>query len=135
MLRQSATRKPDIRATAAVIAYGRMKKALFAALIAGAYFAGRADITRVVKLENARVRVLEMDYKPGEPRVRSIRPADQVIVFLDDSRYERVDPDTGQKTVRTRKSGDVIWHNKGEASPQLTNLGKTTYRTIVVELK
>ncbi len=112
-----------------------MKKVLLAALIGGAYFAGRADISREVKLENKKVRVIEMDYKPGEPRTRSIRPADQVIVFLDDSRYERVDPDTGAKTVRTRKSGDVIWHNKGEVSPQLTNLGSKTYRTIVVELK
>lgn len=112
-----------------------MKKALLLAAIAGAYFAGRADVSRDVKLENKRVRVLEMDYKPGEPRARSIRPADQVIVFLDDSRYERVDPDTSAKTIRMRKSGDVIWHNKGEVSPQLTNLGKQTYRTIVVELK
>jgi hypothetical protein len=127
----SATRERGIRATSVVIAYGGMKKALLLAAIAGAYFAGRADVARDVKLENKRVRVLEMDYKPGEPRTRSIRPADQVIVFLD----ERVDPDTGEKTVRTRKSGDVIWHNKGEVSPQLTNLGKQTYRTIVVELK
>jgi hypothetical protein len=131
----SATRERGIGATSVVIAYGRMKKALLLAAIAGAYFAGRADVARNVKLENKRVRVLEMDYKPGEPRTRSIRPADQVIVFLDDSRYERVDPDTGEKTVRTRKSGDVIWHNKGEVSPQLTNLGKNPYRTIVVELK
>ena len=135
MLRRSATRKPDIAATAVVIAYGGMKKVLLLAALAGAYFAGRADVSREVKLENGRVRVLELDYKPGQPRVRSIRPADQAIVFLDDSRYERVDPDTGEKTVRTRKSGDVIWHNKGEVSPQLTNLGKQTYRTIVVELK
>jgi len=130
-----ATRERGIHTTSVVIAYGGMKKALLLAVIAGAYFAGRADVARNVKLENTRVRVLEMDYKPGEPRIRSIRPADQVIVFLDDSRYERVDPDNGQKTVRTRKSGDVIWHNKGEVSPQLTNLGKQTYRTIVVELK
>lgn len=131
----SAIQEWDIVATSSVIAYGGMKKALLLAALAGAYFAGRADVARDVKLENPRVRVLEMDYKPGEPRVRSIRPADQVIVFLDDSRYQRVDPDTGEKTVRTRKSGDVIWHNKGEVSPQLTNLGNKTYRTIVVELK
>ena len=112
-----------------------MRKAFLLAALAGAYIAGRADVARDVKLENARVRVVEMDYKPGEPRARSIRPADQVIVFLDDSRYERVDPDTGEKTIRTRKSGDVIWHNKGEVSPQLTNLARTTYRTVVVELK
>jgi hypothetical protein len=110
-----------------------------AALIA-AYMAGRADvpqekIVRDVKLENARVRVTQLDYEPGKPREKSIRPADQVIVFLDDSRYERIDPDSGAKEVRTRKSGDVIWHNKGEAAPVLTNLNKRTYRTLVIELK
>ena len=93
----SATQERGIGATSVVIAYGGMKKALLLAAIAGAYFAGRADVARNVKLENTRVRVLEMDYKPGEPRIRSIRPADQVIVFLDDSRYERVDPDNGQR--------------------------------------
>ena len=69
------------------------------------------------------------------PLPDSILAARQKTLLGFDSRYERVDPDNGQKTVRTRKSGDVIWHNKGEVSPQLTNLGKQTYRTIVVELK
>jgi len=88
-----------------------------------------------VKFENAKVQVTEVTYAPGEPRPRGIRPHDQVIVFLDDCRYERVDPESGQKTIRERKSGDVIWHDKGEDAPQLTNQGKKPYRTIVVELK
>jgi hypothetical protein len=109
------------------------------ALVA-AYVAGRADvphkkITHTVKLENARVRVTQLDYEPGKPREKSIRPADQVIVFLDDSRYERIDPDSGAKEVRTRKSGDVIWHNRGEVAPVLTNLNRKTCRTLVIELK
>ena len=58
-----------------------------------------------------------------------------MIVFLDDSKYERIDPDTGAKEIRNRKSGDVIWHNKGEVAPVLTNVEKKTYRTLVVELK
>jgi hypothetical protein len=97
--------------------------------------AGRADVSRSAKLENARVRVTELDYEPGQPREKSIRPSDQVIVCLDDSKYERIDPDTGAKEVRMRKSGDVIWHNKGEVAPVLTNLEKKTYRTLVIELK
>jgi hypothetical protein len=108
--------------------------------LGAAYVAGRADVpeektTRNVKLDNARVRVTQLDYEPGKPREKSIRPAAQVIVFLDDSRYERIDPDSGAKEVRTRKSGDVIWHNKGEVAPVLTNLDKKTYRTLVIELK
>jgi len=87
------------------------------------------------KLENTRVRVSEIDYAPNQPRARYIRPTDQVIVFLDDSRYQRVDSKTGAKEIRERKSGDVIWHNKGEDAPVLTNMGSKPYRTLVIEVK
>lgn len=87
------------------------------------------------KLENARVRVSEIDYAPGRPRPRYTRPADQVVVFLDDCRYQRTDSQTGAKEIRDRKSGDVIWHNKGEDAPVLTNMGNKPYRTLVIEVK
>jgi hypothetical protein len=112
-----------------------MRKWLVPLTLAGAYLVGRADVVKVPKLQNARVIVTQLDYEPGKPRPKSIRASDQIIVFLDDSRYERIDPDTGAKEIRTRKSGDVIWHDKGEVAPVLTNLDKKTYRTLVVELK
>jgi len=87
------------------------------------------------KLENARVRIAEIDYEPNHPRPRYTRPTDQVIVFLDDCRYQRVDSQTGAKEIRERKSGDVIWHNKGEDAPVLTNVGTKAYRTLVIEVK
>ena len=87
------------------------------------------------KLENARVKVTEVRYEPGVPRERSIRATDQIIVFLDDCRYERTDSETHAKEIRERKSGDVIWHNKGEDAPVLKNLGAKAYRTLVIELK
>jgi len=86
-------------------------------------------------IENGRVRVTQLAYQPGVARPRGIRPADQVIVFLDDCRYERTDPVRGEKTVRVRKSGDVIWHSKGEDAPVLVNAGTEPYRTILIELK
>ncbi len=88
-----------------------------------------------MKLENKRVKVTGVTYLPGAARERYIRPTDQVIVFLDESKYERLDSQTGEKTVRERKSGDVIWHDKGEDAPRLTNLGTKPYRTLVIELK
>ncbi len=88
-----------------------------------------------MKLENARVKVSEVLYEPGVPRERYIRPSDQLIVFLDDCRYQRIDSATHEKTVRERKSGEVIWHNKGEDAPVLINLGKKAYRTLVIEMK
>lgn len=86
-------------------------------------------------LENVRATVTEVVYEPGKPRARYIRPTDQLIVFLDDCRYERIDSKTGEKTVRERKSGEVISHDRGEDAPVLTNLGSKPYRTLVVELK
>src|SRR5687767_1327883 len=76
-----------------------------------------------VKLENDRVKVSEVVYQPGVPRERYIRPTDQVIVFLNESRYERTDSKTKEKTIRERKPGEVIWHDKGEDAPVLVNLG------------
>jgi len=86
-------------------------------------------------LENRKVKVVETTYTPGVPREPGVRESDQVIVFLEDCSYERKDPVTGELTIRKRKSGEVIWHDKGEAAPQLTNQGKTPYRTITIELK
>ena len=36
---------------------------------------------------------------------------------LDDCRCQRVESHTGAKEIRERKSGDLIWHNKGEDAP------------------
>ena len=96
---------------------------------------GWTDLSSTVKLENARVRVTEVTSAPGGMRERGVRGHDQVIVFLDDCTYQRTDPVTGEKTIRERKSGEVIWHNKGEDAPQLVNAGLRPYRTLVVELK
>ena len=96
---------------------------------------GFAPTPAQMRLDNAKVTVSELTYLPGEPRERHIRATDQVIVFLDECRYERIDSVTKEKTVRTRKAGEVIWHDKGEDAPQLTNLGSRPYRTLVIALK
>jgi hypothetical protein len=87
-----------------------------------------------MKLENGKVRVSEIVYEPGVARERYTRPTDQVIVFLDDSKYQRIDSATGEKTIRERKSGDVIWHDKGEDAPVLINQGSKAYRTLLIEI-
>jgi len=90
---------------------------------------------RKLLLENVRVKVSEITYEPGVPRKPHIRPTDQVIVFLDDCEYERLDAKTGEKTVRKRKSGEIIWHDRSEMAPQLTNVGSRPYRSLLIELK
>lgn len=96
---------------------------------------GASTPPATVKLENARVRVSQVTYGTGAVRERGVRATDQIIVFLDDSRYQRLDPVTGETTVRERKSGDVIWHSRGEDAPRLANAGARPYRTLVIELK
>jgi len=103
--------------------------------LAVGWAAGMVNLPNRVALENPRVKVTEVTYPPGVARDRYIRTADQVIVFLDDCKYQRIDSQTHEKTVRERKSGEVIWHNKGEDAPVLINLGAKEYRTLVVELK
>lgn len=104
-------------------------------LLAVYALAATDKIPQVVKLEKPRVTVTEMTYHPGVPRDPYTRPTDQVIVFLDDSSYDRVDPATGEKRRVTRKSGEVIWHDKGEHAPRLINAGAKPYRTLVIALK
>jgi hypothetical protein len=94
-----------------------------------------AELPTTVKLDNARVQVTEVTSAPGAVRERGVRGHDQVIVFLDDCRYERTDPKTGAKSIQERKSGDVIWHTQGEDAPLLVNKGDKAYRTVVIELK
>src|SRR6202790_1018174 len=78
---------------------------------------GWASLPTQVKLDNAKVHVSEVTYAPGTPRERFIRAHDQVIVFLDDCRYERLDSQTKEKTVRGRKWGEGIWPERGEVHP------------------
>ena len=61
------------------------------------------------------------------------RPTDQIIVFLDPASYEATDAQ-GQKQVKQRKSGEIVWHNKGADAPLLINKGKS-YRNLVIALK
>lgn len=122
--------------------FNGMKKSILSTAVASSavtllavFSFGFAALPSEVKLENKRVKITTVTYVPGVPRERFIRPTDQVIVFLDDCKYERKDSTTGEKTVRERKSGEVIWHDKGEDAPVLTNLGAKPYRTMTFELK
>ncbi len=86
-------------------------------------------------LDNPRVEVIDRSIPPGGERVPYVRPADQVIVFLNDTRYERIDAETGENIFRGRKSGDVIWHDKGEKAPQLVNVDDEPFRSLIIQLK
>jgi hypothetical protein len=104
-------------------------------LLSSGVLMSQKDVKKQTRLENDSVKISEVVYEPGVARERYIRPSNQAIVFLDDCKYQRIDSGTGEKTVRERKSGEVIWHDKGEDAPVLINLGTKPYRTLVIELK
>ena len=119
-----------------------MKKVLLAALTSSAVTLGivyltaaPAEVTRKVVLENDRVAVTERSIPPGGVRVPYTRPTDQVIVFLNDTKYERVDSKTGEKIERSREAGDTIWHFKGESAPKLVNIDDEPFRSLIIALK
>jgi hypothetical protein len=118
-----------------LICTAALSAALTILTLAALGWAPQAQAPGAEKLNNARIRVSEIDYAPNQPRPRYTRPTDQAIVFLDDSEYQRVDSQTGAKEIRKHKSGDVIWHNRGEDAPVLTNIGNKPYRTLVIEVK
>jgi hypothetical protein len=102
--------------------------------LALSFYAGRQTApSLVVKLDNARVTVTESTTAPGGKRTAYVRDSDQIIVFLDDAQYDAVD-ESGKATARNRKSGDIVWHTKGELAPTLINRGKA-YRNLIIALK
>ena len=113
-----------------------MKKLGWTIILASALtLVAAAPMAKRMVLENKRITASEVVYEPGQPRAPYIRPTDQVIVFLDECSYERTDSKTKEKTIRQRKQGEVIWHDKGEDAPRLVNLGTKPFRTLVIELK
>ena len=85
-------------------------------------------------LDNARVNVTEVTAPPKSVREPYTRPSDQIIVFIDEADYESTDA-AGKKIVKHRVPGEIVWHNKGEAAPQLVNQGSKAYRNLVIALK
>ncbi len=98
------------------------------------FYAGRASApTMTLKLDNKRVTITESVTPEGGRREPYTRPTDQIIVFIDEAQYEAVDAG-GKGTLRRRKPGDFVWHDKGETAPVLINRGKA-YRNLVIAIK
>lgn len=96
--------------------------------------AGQSYTEKVV-LDNARVTVTERVMDPGASRESHVRSTDQVIVFLNEAAYDRVDGKTKQTQRQGRKAGEVLWHFKGETAPQLINRSATPMRSLIIALK
>ncbi|HVF28532.1 MAG TPA: hypothetical protein VM943_09850 [Pyrinomonadaceae bacterium] len=104
-----------------------------ATALAGFALGRQTAPTMTTKLDNAKVTVTESLTPAGGRREPYTRPTDQIIIFLDEAEYDSVDG-TGKATARRRRSGEIVWHTKGEAAPLLVNKGQA-YRNLIVALK
>jgi len=84
-----------------------------------------------VKLENSRVRVFETVLRPGARENMHSHPA-YVIYIIDGGRFRNHTAD-GKSTEFDVPSGATIY--SGPVTHWAENIGKTTTRLIVVELK
>ena len=85
-------------------------------------------------LDNKRIEVTEVTLAPSARREAYTRPTDQLIVFLDEARYQAIDA-SGKIEDRKRAVGDIVWHDKGDAAPVLVNTGAKPYRNLVIAFK
>lgn len=85
-----------------------------------------------VKLDNDKVRVVEVTLKPGEKQPTHTHPANFAYVLTDGSL--RVSYAGGPTETATARKGDVIWSDP-EGPHTSENVGKSTLRYVLVELK
>jgi beta-alanine degradation protein BauB len=87
--------------------------------------------TIVVKLDNAKVRVMEATLKPGQKEVMHSHPASIVYVMTGGtSRNHMAD---GKVVDVTMKAGETLYREPLTHWAQ--NIGKTTMHLLIVELK
>lgn len=87
-------------------------------------------VTKVL-LDNAQVRVLEVNVKPGGKIPMHSHPGN-VVYFVSGGKTKTTTAD-GKVTERSHKPGDVIWSDPVTHSNE--NVGATATKVIVVEVK
>jgi quercetin dioxygenase-like cupin family protein len=88
------------------------------------------DVYKLV-LDNERVRVFEVSFKPGQKAVMHGHP-DHVVYVLSDYTLNLMLPD-GSSQVVPLKKGQAIFMGAGPHAAE--NIGKTEGHALVVELK
>ena len=82
-------------------------------------------------MENERVRVLSVKFKPGQKALMHSHP-DHVIYVLKDAKLKLTFPD-GKSNEVGLKAGQTIWMPAGQHAAE--NTGKSEANNVVVELK
>src|SRR4051812_7802589 len=86
-----------------------------------------------VIFENERVRVWELAVEPGRNKGLHRHDLPYVIVPLTEGKIE-IEATDGKVYRPNEKVGEAIWRDAGEVH-DLRNLGDTTYRNVLVEIK
>jgi quercetin dioxygenase-like cupin family protein len=89
-----------------------------------------ADVYNLV-MENDRVRVFDVRFKPGQKAEMHGHPA-HVIYVIDDYTLDLMLPDGSHQNIPL-KAGQTFWMEAGPHAAQ--NIGKTEGHALVVELK
>ena len=87
---------------------------------------------KAYKLENEKVRVLDIRLKPGEKAPMHNHPDSHVIYVMNNARFKLTFPDgkTGEFDLKT---GQTLWLESGSHSTE--NIGTTDGHNLVVEIK
>jgi len=93
----------------------------------------KAMAIRKVLLENAKVQVFEVTYKPGAENAIIPSSSYRVVRYLKGGTIQRIYSD-GKKDNVTLKAGQVTFQEPGPAYTT-KNIGKTEIRLYVVQLK
>jgi quercetin dioxygenase-like cupin family protein len=114
-----------------------MQKIIAISIVLFALTASAQDVAAVnpktikVRLDNARTRVLEATLHPGDKEKMHSHPAS--IIYVLSPGIVRSHGADGKTTETTFKEGDVIYREP--LTHWAENIGSTTIRLIVVELK
>ncbi len=82
-------------------------------------------------MENARVRIFDVRFKPGDTAVMHGHP-DHIVYTLSEGSNKLTFPD-GQSRVVDLKAGQALWLDAGQHATE--NVGKTDVHLLVIELK
>ena len=119
------------------VAFGMLLGAICTGAIASLAAAPSVDPVKLspkyykVRLDNARVRVLEFSSKPGDKEGMHSHP-EGVVFALADATYQNTFPD-GSTSTHSAKQGDVEWSDAVSHSGE--NVGNTDGHFYRVELK
>jgi len=84
-----------------------------------------------IRVENARVRVLEARIAPGQGHGMHWHPA-HLIYTLSPYKVQDTFPDGSTKTIR-RDAGELVWGD--ELTHATENIGETAVHALIIELK